>query len=160
MVRSQRPTSRDHRAAARAAVPRQREVSRFQRRSVARYALGIGLVAVVWIAAGAAIAAQTYATSPSNPIATENQQPGQRLLSKSGFDAMRATFSGGEDGAPPSATNRAGLAPTAAAATSSWVAAPISGYAGADSINKGQSLDLFVSTTAPTFSLDVYRVGY
>lgn len=48
----------------------------------------------------------------------------------------------------------------------SWlrgVAAPagdLEGYASATSVNLGQTLDFFVSTTSPTYSITVYRMGY
>ncbi len=36
----------------------------------------------------------------------------------------------------------------------------ISGYASKISVNHGDSLDLFVTTTAPSFTIDIYRTGY
>lgn len=36
----------------------------------------------------------------------------------------------------------------------------IEGYASATSVNRGQSINLYVNTAAPTFNLDVFRMGY
>jgi hypothetical protein len=36
----------------------------------------------------------------------------------------------------------------------------ISGYGSQISVNQGSSLDLFVTTTAPSFSIDIYRTGW
>jgi hypothetical protein len=36
----------------------------------------------------------------------------------------------------------------------------IQGYSGQDSIQKGQSVDFYVSTRAPSFSIAIYRMGY
>lgn len=36
----------------------------------------------------------------------------------------------------------------------------IEGYASATSVNRGQSINLYVNTAAPTFNVDVFRMGY
>ena len=36
----------------------------------------------------------------------------------------------------------------------------IQGYASATSINRGDNISLFVSTTDPTFNIDVFRMGW
>jgi hypothetical protein len=36
----------------------------------------------------------------------------------------------------------------------------IEGYASATSVNRGQSINLYVNTAAPTFDVDVFRMGY
>src|SRR5205085_10231742 len=36
----------------------------------------------------------------------------------------------------------------------------IQAYAGENSINKGENLHLYVSTTSPLYNIDVYRLGY
>lgn len=50
-------------------------------------------------------------------------------------------------------SREAGLAPV-------WQDTAIRGYPGAASVNAGDTLDLFVGTTAPSYNIEVYRMGY
>src|SRR5664279_2397731 len=107
------------------------------------------------------VAGASSVPAAANPIAAENQKPGRPLQSPAAFQSLKNTFSHGETRFPNSTpSGAAGLAPDAGVVGGVWTASPISGYAGADSINKGGAIDLYVSTTAPSFSMEVYRVGY
>src|SRR5579871_5737927 len=44
--------------------------------------------------------------------------------------------------------------------TDCWTDQVIRGYAGATSINKGQSITLYVSTAQPSYNIDIYRMGW
>jgi N,N-dimethylformamidase beta subunit-like, C-terminal/Malectin domain/Abnormal spindle-like microcephaly-assoc'd, ASPM-SPD-2-Hydin len=73
------------------------------------------------------------AAAPSNPIVVENQQPGS-----TGWQIGGTGFQIANDASKQ-----------------------IKGYASATSINKGGSLDLFVTVNpAQTFTIDVYRLGW
>ncbi|MFN8557916.1 MAG: DUF6605 domain-containing protein [Dehalococcoidia bacterium] len=41
-----------------------------------------------------------------------------------------------------------------------WVDTPIRGYAGDASVNRGSAITLFVSTAEPTYTIEVYRLGW
>ncbi len=78
--------------------------------------------------------------------------------------APRATDAPGASAAPPS-LDRA--TPTAAAAAlQPWelenpaTLREIEGFAAPASVNKGESLQLFVNTASPTYSVAVYRTGW
>ena len=66
---------------------------------------------------------------------------------------------------PPVSGNPIALE-NAKAGTTAWqlvnpaVAGEIEGYASATSVRKGSSIDLYVSTAAASFNIDIYRMGY
>ena len=78
----------------------------------------------------------------TNPIITENAKAGTTAWQSPELSVFQA-----------SRANGAGLEQTGAGAV-------ISGYAGATSVNKGQSIDLHISTTRPTYRIEVYRMGW
>jgi hypothetical protein len=95
------------------------------------------------------------------------------MSSDTGMDAMSSDAaahdsgdhdtSGETDAAHwPNAT----VAENAKAGTASWqlsnpaIGREIEGYASVTSVNGGESLDLFVSTAAPTYTVEIYRLGW
>jgi hypothetical protein len=61
---------------------------------------------------------------------------------------------------PPADTLAPSSSAAAAAAAEQWGDTPLRGYADATSINKGQAINLKISTSRPSYRLDVYRMGW
>ena len=45
-------------------------------------------------------------------------------------------------------------------AASNWTDTSLRGYAGATSINKGEAINLYVGTTLPSYTVNIYREGW
>ncbi|MDQ4147941.1 MAG: hypothetical protein M3120_09740 [Pseudomonadota bacterium] len=90
-----------------------------------------------------------------NPIQEENQRSGT-----TGWDSGQLRH--GHRGPvleerPGSSVNAAEVGTVTASA---WVDTPIRGYAGQASINRGEALALHVSTSRPSYTLEIYRMGW
>ena len=90
----------------------------------------------------------------TNPITLENQKPGTALQDRNKFEALAKEIEAREN----DDRVRTQLGQSVSGGT--WVPLPINGYAGAESINKGEAIDLYISTTKPSYDLEIYRVGY
>lgn len=87
-----------------------------------------------------------------NPIVLENQQPGTDDWRIPGLE-ISDTYTGSNPIFDQAASN--------SAPRQAWTDTQvIKGYASASSINKGQSINLHVSTTQPSFNIDIYRIGW
>ena len=123
-------------------------------------AIALMAASVVMFAAHAPITAAADPPAAGNPIVTENLKSGRPLQDLAAFESMRRTFGHGESRFPDREVSSPRFASLDEVVGGVWTASPISGYAGADSINKGQAIDLYVSTLSPTFAMEVYRAGY
>ncbi len=91
-----------------------------------------------------------------NDIVLENQKPGTKAWKVDGLDATlvsRTNFQGqGSDGSP--ADSGALVLPTA---TSAGV---VEGYASAESVNRGSSINFHISSKVARFDMRFYRMGW
>ncbi|PZC45944.1 MAG: hypothetical protein DK306_001415, partial [Chloroflexi bacterium] len=117
--------------------------SRSTHRAIILVALALsGLMAL-------ALSAQppAHASGPDTPIAQENAQPGTR-------DWITADFlqsqSPRDRSTPPAQLRTAAL----------WNDTSIRGYTGQASYKRDEPVDLRVATTAPTYDIEVYRMGW
>ena len=109
------------------------------------------------------LAANRYSFLSQNPIYQENQKPGatswqsnelnrysnQQIELASNSSNITASQLGGDTDKGGSTIPNAG-----------WQMPKISGYASATSINHGDSIQLYVSTSQPSYNLQVYRMGW
>ena len=99
-------------------------------------------------------------TSASNPIAQENQQNGTTAWQPANPSATSDSLQENEP-EPSSPSKRAGReTQSAQVAASPYAPKPISGYADQVSLNRGGTVTLFVSTALPTYTVDLYRMGW
>ena len=90
---------------------------------------------------------------PAGPVAVENAQPGS-----TGWQSPELAKGRGQPGPTAAAKDAAALGVVEPLAV--WADTPIRGYAELASVNKGDSIGLRISTTAPTYSIEVYRMGW
>jgi hypothetical protein len=95
----------------------------------------------------------------TNKIVEVNRAPGTTAWRSPELDAWAAArrAAGRRPAAPPSYADAGG---PGAAPGGGYNPGPISGYASRASINVGESIDLKVSTTRTSYSLEVYRMGW
>ncbi len=103
--------------------------------------------------------AETQQIAPGNPIVEENLKPGTTDWQS---DALRAAIERSrqaeenEDHDPKSYADGGSNAEA-----SLWGGMrTIQGYAGLTSINHGDSIKFYVSTTRPSYQIDIYRIGW
>ena len=92
----------------------------------------------------------------SNPLAQENKQSGSSSWMPANPGSTLQTLEQDDD--QPAPQLKRGAAQTSALST--YAAPAISGYADQISLNKGGIVTLFVSTSLPTYSVDLYRMGW
>jgi hypothetical protein len=107
--------------------------------------------------------ATTAATppSPQNPIAAENRLAGSKGWESGILAAGPATA--GEDDQHHGDDSRAARAAQGAlsgAASGAYDPGPISAYTGQVSVDHGSPVDLYVSTSRPSYNVEVYRMGW
>jgi hypothetical protein len=96
-----------------------------------------------------------------NPIYRENQQPGTTSWQSAELqrDSRQQLFpaTGPNPTVTPTATGEgSGNEP----ASGTWKAPIISGYADQTSVNHGDAINFYVSTSQPSYNLEVYRMGW
>lgn len=127
-------------------------------------ALHLLLAALLALAmAGAAqfigLTGATNAPATVNRIVQENLRRGSTAWQSPELAAAVAAGPGSEANSAPSARSLPSSGNAIGRATG-FVDAAISGYADQVSVNHGAPITLYVSTTAPTYSIDVYRMGW
>jgi hypothetical protein len=119
-----------------------------------RYRRWIAIVVVASALVVSAVAEARPASAVDNVIGVENQKPGSvgwrtaHLVDEIAKGPREEPSAGSTArGVPDPNVSNNGLT-------------PVKGYAGAQSVNKGEPLKLYISTTVPTFDLVVYRMGW
>lgn len=94
-------------------------------------------------------------TSVDNPITLENKKPG--IPFSSNDPIIQVVKQSKIEKAEAEAREHSGQAANPQA---TFTQDPINGYANKASINKGESIDFMISTTQPSYKIEVYRYGY
>src|SRR5579871_1925308 len=95
-------------------------------------------------------------TPKINKIVLENQRPGTTNWKVPGFSHFKD-----EESKEKHLQTRADRGSNPDANSAQWSdTQEIKGYAGKTSIDHGQAIDLYVSTTAASYTLDIYRSGW